>query len=250
MMQRLRDQTSSEDPVTARAAELLSAMPPLDTSKLRPRTLPRAVGRRLAGVRIRSVAAFAVTSVTVAAAAATMHAWPLSRAASGLWGTATEATSPISPPSFETSGSSGTARLVPPPSPVDVPRDVAPARSAVQGSSPPRATAKTPASSLQVSKAAPREMAVVEDESTLIVRAVRALRREGDPARAQTLAEQALVRFPHGAQVEEAMALVMESASARGDAGGAQRAASAYLDRFRYGRFADRAQRILASPAR
>jgi outer membrane PBP1 activator LpoA protein len=106
-----------------------------------------------------------------------------------------------------------------------------------------------PTSSPTASKAQ-RDTGVVDDESTLIVRAVRALRHEGDPARAQALAEQSLARFPHGAQIEEAMALVMESAFARGDAAGAQRAASAYLDRFRSGRFADRAQRILASPAR
>jgi hypothetical protein len=91
---------------------------------------------------------------------------------------------------------------------------------------------------------------VVDDESTLMVRAVRALRRDGDPARAQTLAAQALQRFPHGAQAEEAMALIMEAASARGDTSGAQHAASAYLARFGSGRFADRARRILVSPAK
>jgi hypothetical protein len=94
-----------------------------------------------------------------------------------------------------------------------------------------------------------REVAV-EDESTLMVSAVRALRREGDPARAQALAQQALQRFPHGAQAEEAMALIMEAASARGDASGAQQAAAAYLARFGSGRFADRARRILVSRAK
>jgi hypothetical protein len=83
-----------------------------------------------------------------------------------------------------------------------------------------------------------------------MVRAVRALRRDGDPKRAQDLAEQALLQFPHGVQVEEAMALVMEAASARGDSAGARRAAQTYIDRFHAGRFADRAQRILSSPER
>jgi hypothetical protein len=46
------------------------------------------------------------------------------------------------------------------------------------------------------------------------------------------------------------MALVMEAASARGDAPDAQRAAASYLDRYPSGRFVDRAQRILASPAK
>jgi hypothetical protein len=83
-----------------------------------------------------------------------------------------------------------------------------------------------------------------------MVSALRALRREGDPARAQSLAEEALQKFPHGAQAEEAMALIMEAASARGDASGAQQAASAYLARFGSGRFADRARRILVSRAK
>jgi hypothetical protein len=103
---------------------------------------------------------------------------------------------------------------------------------------------------LSVARAPQREIGTVEDESTLIVRAVRALRRDGEPARAQALAEQSLAKFPHGAQVEEAMALVMEAASARGDAPDAQRAAASYLDRYPSGRFVDRAQRILASPAK
>jgi len=301
-MRRLRDQTSSTDPVTARAAELLSAMPPLDTSRLRARTLPRSDRQRGAAARIRPGVAFALTLATVAAAAATLHAWPLPHAAGGLSGSLREATvSPASSPSSER----GAGRIAPAAPAVDVPgnvvatvtgdvagtvhRDgiVSPVAVESVGLPPTRAPAKAPianarasmasnalastalasnpqASSAQAPNAptsiaavssaavtkAPHESGTVEDESTLIVRAVRALRREADPVRAQTLAEEALQRFPHGAQVEEAMALVMESASARGDATGAQRAASAYLERFRSGRFADRAQRILASPAR
>jgi hypothetical protein len=59
-----------------------------------------------------------------------------------------------------------------------------------------------------------------------------------------------LQRYPHGQQIEEAMALAMEAASERGDLSDARRAAERYLSSFRAGRFADRALRILATPDR
>ncbi len=269
-LKRLRDQTSSPDRVTARAAELLSAMPPLDTSRLRRRSLPREVGARVAGARIRPGVVLAVTLATVAAAAATLHSLPLPRVAGTFLGSATQASpapasaSPIrtgasaNAPSNLAAAADGNAPSHVTGNPVaDRVRPQPSAGVASSGgggaatSETSRTAAKAPSSNVAVvAKTSPREGVTVEDESTLIVRAVRALRREGDPAHAQALAEQSLQRFPRGAQVEEAMELVMESAAARDDAGGAQRAASAYLDRFRSGRFADRAQRILASTAR
>lgn len=251
MMQRLRDQTSSSDPVMMRAAELLSSMPPLDTSQLRRRVLPSAVGRRAAVVGLRPGLVLAVTLGTVVAAAATMHTWPhvLDRAPGSLSGPPAQApVSPVSAPS----PARGSAFVAPPPAdvPTYVVNDVSGAESASGGSEPSHALTKAPVSNAPVRKVAQGDTSAAPDESTLIVRAVRALRRDGDPTRAEAFAAQSLQRFPHGAQVEEAMDLVMESAFARGDVPEAQRAASAYLDRFRSGRFADRAQRILAPPTR
>jgi hypothetical protein len=251
MMERLRDQTSSSDPVTARAAVLLSAMPPLDTSRLRTRVLPPPLGRRLAGVRFRTGLVFAVTLGTAAAAAAALHSWPLNRAPDASMSVALSAiSSPVPSPSSER----GSRPNAPPAPAIDVPSHVA-GTAPGTGSDNSNGTSEQPSrapakASLSVARAPQREIGTVEDESTLIVRAVRALRRDGEPARAQALAEQSLAKFPHGAQVEEAMALVMEAASARGDAPDAQRAAASYLDRYPSGRFVDRAQRILASPAK
>ena len=215
------------DAVTARAVELLSAMPPLDTTKLRRKSLPPLAGQRVPVFRLRTAAVLAVLLGTAAAAAATVRSWPITQHAPDHAAPPTEVTPPVAPP---------VALPVPAATPAaEVPSAAEPAR-------PPPATPG--------SKGPPREIAATEDESTLMVRAVRALRRDGDPSRAQTLAEQCLSRYPHGAQAEEAMALVMEAASTRGDAAGSQRAATAYLARFPAGRFADRAQRILASPAR
>ncbi len=221
MMDRLRDQTSSPDALTARAAQLLSAMPPLDkASGLRPPVLPDPGRRRSPAARM-PVLVLAVILASVAAAAATVKTWPLHHSATR---SAAEAPQVAAAPS--------------PVTPEPGPR----LPLAMPEPSPPPAVGPGPAVS--------QREAVVDDESTLMVRAVRALRREGDPARAQMLAAQTLQRFPHGAQAEEAMALIMEAASARGDASGAQQAASAYLARFGSGRFADRARRILVSPAK
>jgi hypothetical protein len=83
-----------------------------------------------------------------------------------------------------------------------------------------------------------------------MIDAVRALRRDRDPARALALAEFAMDRYPHGAQVEEAMALGMEAAKAAGDGAAARRLAERYLATFRMGHFADRAQQIISAPLR
>jgi outer membrane protein assembly factor BamD (BamD/ComL family) len=83
-----------------------------------------------------------------------------------------------------------------------------------------------------------------------VVDAVRALRRDRDPKRAQTLAEEALQRYPRGAQLEEAMAVAMEAAAADGDASAAHHWAERYVDTFGAGRFADRARQVLAASSR
>jgi hypothetical protein len=247
MMDRLRDQTSSPDALTARAARLLSAMPPLDTGRVRPPELPDPGGRRAPAAGVPAALVLAVVLASVAAAAAAVRTWPLGHGKAGHPAEAPQvaaASQPVSPPAaraivrpastVEATGDGLAAPVAPEPGPRWAPATLEPSRAAPAGPGP----------------AVSQREVVVEDESTLIVRAVRALRREGDPARAQALAEQALQKFPHGAQAEEAMALIMEAASARGDASGAQQTATAYLARFGSGRFADRARRILASRAK
>jgi hypothetical protein len=247
-MDRLRDQRSSPDALTARAAQLLSAMPPLDTtSRLRPPELPDPGKRRTPAARIPAPLVLAVILASVAAAAATVRTWPVHHG---------EARGPTDAPQVVAASApvaSPTARAIAGPmSQVEAPGTGVVALAAPEPS--PRLALATPEPSALSSvrpgpAVSPRE-AVVEDESTLMVSALRALRREGDAARAQSLAEEALQKFPHGAQAEEAMALIMEAASARGDASDAQQAASAYLARFGAGRFADRARRILVSRAK
>ncbi len=237
-MERLRDQARSGDRVIARAAELLSSVPPIASTR-RPPPLREPAVRRGPPLQFRMAFVVAVLLLTAAAAAATMRVWPMYRVAPGAAPPPAPA-SDLRQPESKSHAFAGSAPLVAAEGGAVAVEDTTPDTTRAlpaQASRPPSTTANA--------QAPP-----AEDESTLMVRAVRALRREGDPARAQALAEQALARFPAGAQTEEAMALVMEAASDRGDVSSARRAASAYLARFPSGRFVDRAARILGSPPR
>jgi len=88
----------------------------------------------------------------------------------------------------------------------------------------------------------------VDAESSLLFDATRVLRGERDPARAGALLDAYFRRFPHGALAEEALALAIEAAEARGDAR-ARVLARRYLERYPSGHFRERAERALAGPA-
>jgi len=74
---------------------------------------------------------------------------------------------------------------------------------------------------------------------------VRALRKQGDAARAQTLLDQYLKANPHGALAEDALALSIEAAAARKDPRAADYARR-YLSRYPNGRFKSVAERAVA----
>ena len=88
----------------------------------------------------------------------------------------------------------------------------------------------------------------VDAESSLLFDATRVLRGERDPARAGALLDAYFRRFPHGALAEEALALAIEAAEARGDAR-ARVLARRYLGRYPSGHFRELAERALAGPA-
>jgi hypothetical protein len=93
--------------------------------------------------------------------------------------------------------------------------------------------------------------ALDDDDPQVVASAVRALRRDHDAARASALLDTYVRRWPNGALVEEAMALAIEAAQARGGDGDVEARARAtrYLHRFPAGRFGDTAHRALARPA-
>jgi hypothetical protein len=245
MMQRLREQTSSSDRATARAAALLSVMPALDGDRMRRRPLPAADGARRTAGGIRSALVVAISLASVAAGAATLHrvGWLLPPPVPAQ---SAPSVAPSGPPDHAFVQPVSAVRPAPPPVERVEPAEAKSAGAAqLWAGRRPGTSRSSHAPSREAARAASGD-----DESALMMDAVRALRHDADPVRAEALADTAMQRYPHGAQAEEAMALAMEAASSRGDAVGARRAAQRYLESFHAGRFADRAQRILAAPAR
>jgi hypothetical protein len=242
-MKPLREQIASSDPAVARAAALVAAMRPLDPNRIRRPPAPIEARTRRAGLHTRVV--FVVPALILASAVAGAATRPGTGwlRALGAWARVTQPGSPAPTlaPAPRTTAAETTSR---PPAPAlpDVPPVVTAAPS-----SPPRATAPP----VRAASKSTRTTAVdAADESALVVEAVRALRRDHDPRRARELAEEALHRFPHGAQSEEATAVAMEGASGDGDTAAARRWAERYLASFGAGRFADRARDVLSAASR
>jgi hypothetical protein len=83
------------------------------------------------------------------------------------------------------------------------------------------------------------------EDPSQVAEAVRALRKQGDSARAQALLDQYLRNNPRGALAEDALALSIEAAAARKDPRAADYARR-YLARYPNGRFRAVAERALA----
>ena len=85
------------------------------------------------------------------------------------------------------------------------------------------------------------------EDPTPVVRAIRALRSERNPAQAEKLLEQYLRTNPNGALAEDALALLIETASALRSTSAADRAAR-YLELYPNGRYRATARRVLSTP--
>lgn len=90
-----------------------------------------------------------------------------------------------------------------------------------------------------------RQQARPSEDPGPVVEALRALRKEQDPARAQSLLTEYLAQNPQGALSEEALALSIEAAHARKDPAAKQHARR-YLARYPAGRHRRLAERALA----
>jgi hypothetical protein len=84
-------------------------------------------------------------------------------------------------------------------------------------------------------------------ERTQVLDAMIALRHDHDAARAGRLLDHYLFTHPQGALREEALALAIEAATARGDGATAHRLASSYIDRYPHGRFREFARDTLGA---
>jgi hypothetical protein len=247
-MKRIREQTSSPDPVMARAASLLAAVRPLDPTRIRRGLPPVATAPRPRTMQVRVAFVLAVTLASAVAGAARLHRtgwlrlfWASGAGPSPAFPPAPAALAPVvRAPALHAAA----------PSPTLGPAEAPPDAGAVAS---PSAAHATPSTALRASSRDARDArppVAVAEESALVVDAVRALRRDHDPKRAGSLAQEALQRYPQGAQVEEAMAVAMEAAAADGDSAAARRWAERYLGTFGTGRFADRARQLLAASPR
>ena len=87
--------------------------------------------------------------------------------------------------------------------------------------------------------------AAAPDDAATIMEAMRALRVERNPARARQLLGRYLEQYPNGALAEEALALSLEAAVARGD-GDAAALAARYLKLYPSGPFQALARQTIA----
>jgi hypothetical protein len=83
------------------------------------------------------------------------------------------------------------------------------------------------------------------EDPTLVLQAIRALRQDGDPARASTLLGRYLGAHPRGLLAEDALALSIEAADARHDPGAAASLGRRYLAEYPSGRYRALAQRAV-----
>jgi hypothetical protein len=124
--------------------------------------------------------------------------------------------------------------LAEPASPASSPEPAAPARPVRRVKPPVRARITIP-----------RAIPGSEDPSQ-VVDAIQALRNDRDPVRASRLLDGYLTRYPHGALVEEAIALSIEAAAASRSPAAAS-FAERYLRQYPNGRFRQTAEKALAT---
>jgi ribonuclease E len=231
-MKRLRDEEAAAGTTEREAIELLRATAPLEVSPFARARVRAALGRERAArapwlLRPATILALLLAGVTVAGAA--LGPRLLVRRSRTIAPAA-----PIAPQA---------PVVVEAPAVEAAPAPVVEAPPAPEPRARPARHAKIVAPVAPVVEApAP---AAPTDDPALVATALRALRREHDAARAGTLVEEYLRRWPSGALTEEAMALAVEAAAARHDARASAWAAR-YLARFPNGRFRDVVSRAAA----
>ncbi|HKU44825.1 MAG TPA: hypothetical protein VJR89_41990 [Polyangiales bacterium] len=262
-------------PLVQRAQELVAAAEPIDASVARGERIRRALDRP------RGVKALWVRLPALTVAGFVLLFGASSFAALKLWSVATHTEPPAAAPE-PAAADGGKAKPRGPrrgyeepstPQPpatdvsVDVPVSPQPsaarsnrvqrsARRVARPSEKPRETAApaeldTPAQAeyapAEPEPAAPSLEPARGPNSELVVRAVRALRREGDPARAAQLLDEYRARRTTDPLREEVLALQIEAAVANDDPRSA-RFAREYLARYPAGRYAQTARRALGEP--
>ncbi|HKO49072.1 MAG TPA: hypothetical protein VJV79_15175 [Polyangiaceae bacterium] len=231
-MKRLLD-TSDHDPLNSRARGLIRALGPTLESPDRMQRVRRSLD---AARGPRSAPRWALR---LALAAALLGASAAAAAAAGVFSNLLSHEPPAS-----------AQRFVPPqpaqPPPVAL-RDVAdePPPAASPQAPPPLLPAAPPA--VERALASRQPSASPSSDVARVHEAAKALRRDGDPARALQLLERSGAPVS-GPLAEEALALRIEASAASGN-GRASKLASAYLARYPNGRYRELAKKVIAGRA-
>ncbi|HEY3358673.1 MAG TPA: hypothetical protein VGQ83_35825 [Polyangia bacterium] len=251
----MRDEAPADDPDLEVVARLAAKVPPLRPSPSSQQAVWSALTRApRARPWHRRVPALAAGILLIATAAA----------AAGVAGTRLARRLEARRPAPGVPDDAGRGQVRAPgdanaaPAPSSQPRPAAPSQS-LAGGAPvagaaraepvryPRTPAPASRSARPPSPAAPTPPALLPGaapDAELVLGALAALRREHAPARASALLEQYLHRHPDGLLAEDALALAIEAAAARGDAAAA-RVARRYLGQFPDGRFRATAQQAI-----
>jgi hypothetical protein len=243
-MKRLREEIDSPDPLVAEAARLLASQLPVESSPGRRARIWAALSRRR-GPRpgtlalrwaLRSAVLVPLSLLALATVAAALWAGVVAPRRTRLGGHDAGRVGPTRPARVRASPApappaSPLPEASPPAGPPVVPLSV-------KHPAPPASRAQPPRLEADVAFAPSAEG---EPESALVLGALTALRRDRDPRRASALLDEYLRLHPRGALVEEALALAIEAAAARGDPQ-AGALADRYLERFPAGRFRPTAQ--------
>lgn len=217
-----------------RVAELLATLEPYKPNRVRKQSLALklAAARERVGLRMLRPAAGFVMLFAGTAAAATLG--------ERLWSEPVEQAPPqvvVARSTVPAEKPARTTRAMPPVVPPEEAAALAEPASdqkAIMSAKPPRAPAAT-------KKQLPR----AGEDPRPVVEALRALRKEQDPARAQALLNEYMRANPRGALSEEALALSIEAARTRNDPA-AKGHARRYLARYPKGRHRPLAERVLA----
>ena len=236
-MKRLIEEDLRDDGPERWLAELVWATPRLADASLEKDRILAGVLKQVYGATAAAGGSIAETHwLWGSAAAITLAGAVMAAATSFGFGSGTDRDA-VSTPARDTPSSSARQESPPPPA-----VGIVSASASASGSAPPEAPATPPAASAPAAShgtsadAADRRPPEAEDP-TPVLEAIRALRTQRDADRANALLSKYLRANPNGVLAEDALALSVESAIARHDAGAAAEWAHRYLARFPHGRY-------------
>lgn len=243
-----------DDPLLARVGGLLRAVEPLPESPARMQRLRAQIDARFREPprRISRTVCWALAGCLLVggAAAAGGIAWQ-QRSRSLASETAADALAAAPGGTLAPDGARGRPGVEVAPRPTGSARVIEPVTGPAASATASAASSATPASGEPGAAGTARSPVAASArvaDAALVHAAVKALRREGDAEQAAQLLDRYAARDPDGPLAEEALALRIEAAVAKGDPA-ARRLAQDYLLRYPDGRYREAALRALAGTA-